>query len=49
MLDTMTAAVGTWEQLTGTTAAASQDGVFEFFVDLDGTAGWINVDDWSVA
>lgn len=49
VIDTMTAAVGEWEQLTGTTSAASQDGVFEFFVDLDGTAGWVNVDDWSVS
>ncbi len=48
VLDTMTASAGTWEQLTGTTAAASDDGAFEFVVDCDGTAGWINVDDWSV-
>jgi hypothetical protein len=25
------------------------DGVLEFFVDFDGTAGWINVDDYSFA
>jgi len=49
VLDTMTAAVGTWEQLTGTTAAATDDGAFEVVVDCDGTAGWINVDDWSVS
>lgn len=47
-LDTMTAAVGTWEQLTGTSPAISADAVLEFYVDCDGTAGWINVDDWSV-
>lgn len=47
VLDTMTAAVGNWEQLTGTSAAVSDDAVLEAFVDCDGTAGWVNVDDWS--
>jgi hypothetical protein len=45
VLDTMVVAAGSWEQLTGTTAAASSDCVMEFVVDCDGTAGWINVDD----
>jgi hypothetical protein len=49
VLDTMTSAAGSWEQLTATTAAASQDGAFEVYVDADGTAGWVNVDDWSVS
>lgn len=49
VLDTMTAAVGSWEQLSGTTAAATDDGAFEVVVDCDGTTGWINVDDWSVS
>lgn len=49
VLDTMTVAAGSWEQLTGTTAAVDADGALEFFVDCDGTAGWINVDDWSVS
>lgn len=48
VLDTMTAAAGSWEQLTGTTAAVDADGALEFYVDCDGTAGWINVDDWTV-
>lgn len=47
VLDTMTAAVGTWEQLTGTSASVTDDGVLEACVDCDGTAGWINVDDWT--
>jgi len=47
VLDTMTAAVGNWEQLTGTTAAATTNGVMEVAVDYDGTTGWINVGDWS--
>jgi hypothetical protein len=48
VLDTHTAAAGTWEQLTGTTATVTADGVLEFIVDCDGTAGWVNVDDWTV-
>lgn len=48
VLDTMTAAVGTWEQLTATTPAVNADGALEFYVDCDGTAGWVNVDDWSI-
>lgn len=48
VLDTMTVGTGTWEQLTGTTAAVDADGALEFYVDCDGTAGWVNVDDWSV-
>lgn len=48
VLDTHTAADGSWEQLTGTTPAATDDGAFEFVVDCGGTAGWINVDDWAV-
>lgn len=47
VLDTMTVAVGNWETLTGTTATVATDVVLEFFVDCDGTAGWVNVDDWS--
>jgi hypothetical protein len=46
--DTMTAAVGTWEQLTCSTGAVSENTVLAFYVDLDGTAGWVNVDDWTV-
>jgi hypothetical protein len=49
VLDTMTVGTGTWEQLTGTTAAVDADGALEFVVDCDGTAGWINIDDWTVA
>lgn len=47
VLDTMTAAVGNWEQLTGTSAAVTDDGVLQAIVDCDGTAGWINTDDWT--
>ena len=48
VLDTATVSNGTWEQLTGTTAAVDADGALEFVVDCDGTVGWVNVDDWSV-
>jgi len=36
----------TWVELSGTTIAATDDGVMEFIVDCDGTSGFINVDDW---
>jgi hypothetical protein len=50
VLATMTAAVGTWEQLTATIPyTAIGNAGFEVYVDCDGTAGWINVDDWSVS
>jgi hypothetical protein len=39
------AANGAFELLTGTTSAASAAGVFEFFLDCDGTAGWVNLSD----
>lgn len=41
------AANGAWELLTATTPSASAAGVFEFYIDCDGTAGWVNVDDVS--
>jgi len=48
VLDTMTESVGNWEQLTGTSAAVTDDGVLEAIVDADGASGaWISVDDWS--
>ncbi len=36
-----------WETLTGTTAAVARDCILEFYIDCDGTAGFINVDDFS--
>jgi hypothetical protein len=44
VLDTLTVAAGNWETLTGTTPSATDDGVFEFVVDCDGTAGNVFVD-----
>lgn len=40
---------GAWLQISGTASAATDDGVMEIYVDCDGTAGWVNVDDWSIA
>jgi len=49
VIDTRTGvADATWEQLTGTTAAATDDGVMEFVVDCDGTAGICYVDSFTV-
>ena len=49
VLATYSAGTGSWNQLSGTTAAFSDDGVAEVIVDCDGTAGWTNIDDWSVS
>jgi hypothetical protein len=37
---------GTWETLTYTTPSVSNNCVLEFYIDCDGTAGFINVDDF---
>lgn len=50
VLDTATvASEGAFEQLSGTTDAVTDDGVLEFYIDCDGTTGWINIDDWTVS
>jgi hypothetical protein len=38
---------GTWQQLTYTTPVITGTTTCEFYVDCDGTTGWINVDDWA--
>lgn len=48
VIDTMTVAVANWEQLTGTSSTANDDGAWEFVVDCNGTVGSVNVDDWVV-
>lgn len=40
---------GAFETLTYTTPSAGENGVWTFYVDCDGTAGWINVDTITVA
>lgn len=48
VIDTATvSSEGAYEQLTGTTAAVTDDGVLEFYIDCDGTTGWINIDDFT--
>jgi hypothetical protein len=46
VLASASASAGTWETLTAT-FTPTVTGVYEFYVDCDGTTGWINVDDWS--
>ena len=48
VLATATAASdGAWELLTGTSSTVTDDGILEFYVDCDGTTGWVNFDDIS--
>lgn len=50
VLKTMTGAANQWEQLSGQhTPAAEEDGFVEVYVDCDGSAGNVYVDDWSAA
>jgi hypothetical protein len=43
------ASEGAWELLTGVCAATTEACELEFYIDCDGTTGWVNVDDWSVS
>ncbi len=47
VIATHSGTLGVWETLTGTTAAVARDCILEFYIDCDGTAGFINVDDFS--
>lgn len=49
VLATFSAAADTWQQLSGTSAAASEAGVLEMVVDCDGSAGNVYVADWAAA
>lgn len=49
VLDTFTVGVDTWEQLSGTVPALSDNGAATLVVDCDGTAGGVFVDDWAVS
>ncbi|QDW39013.1 hypothetical protein FFI89_018790 [Bradyrhizobium sp. KBS0727] len=49
ILATYSAGTGAWNQISGATPTATADGVVEFFIDCDGTAGAINYDDVTVA
>lgn len=47
--DTLSVGADTWEDLTYTTAASIDDGMVEFYIDCDGTAGSVYVDDVRVS
>lgn len=47
VLNTHTAAISTWEQLTGTTDPVTDDTALEFVIDCDGTAGNVFNDDFT--
>lgn len=49
VLATFSAAADTWQRLSGTTSNVTDDAVLEFYLNCDGTAGLIYVDDWSVS
>lgn len=50
VLDTLSVGSGTWEQLTGSSSpVAEEDGVLEAYVDCDGSAGNVFIDDWSAS
>lgn len=49
VLDTLTVGSGTFETLSGTTPAASANGVFEFIVRGYGTAGAVFADTWTAS
>lgn len=48
VIATAVGAAGSWETLTGTTPAVTEDARLEFIIDCDGTTGWINVDNFTV-
>jgi hypothetical protein len=49
VIATCSGAAGSWETVTGTTAAVAENTRLEFYVDCDGTTGWINVDNFTMA
>lgn len=44
LLATAGAAIGTWESLSAATATVTENGVLDFYIDCDGTAGTVNYD-----
>ena len=49
VLATASGGTGSWLTLSGTTASVADNCVLECYVDCDGTAGTVYVDDWSVS
>ena len=48
VLATASGGTGSWLTLSGTTASVTDDGALEVYVDCDGTAGEVSIDDWDV-
>lgn len=48
VIATCAGAAGSWETVSGVTPAAAENTRFEFFVDCDGTTGWINIDNMTM-
>lgn len=48
VIDTMSVGADTWETLSGTSTAMTYDGVAEFVVRCNGTAGAVFVDSWGL-
>ena len=46
-LDSTNNVSGSYVLLTESTPASIDDGVFELYIDCDGTDGWINIDNWN--
>lgn len=40
---------GVFKALTATTPVITDNAVFQVYIDCDGTAGWVNEDDWSIS
>jgi len=40
---------GSFQTLSGTTISVTDDAVLSFYVDCDGTTGWVNLDTWSTS
>lgn len=47
-LATHSAGASTWQQISGSVGPVAETCYLEFFVDCDGSAGQVNVDDWSI-
>lgn len=45
VIATASSANGSWEQVQGTTPTVDYDCVLSFYVDCNGTVGWVNIDD----
>lgn len=49
VLATASTAIGTWEQISGSISSPLEDGAVEFYVDCDGTTGFVSVDDYTAS